>query len=283
MTRTTVGVQSSGVVGTAERILQWAHQGGAREAPSNTIYALRRGKEAGANALEFDVHRSRDKVLVVAHDPKLGRISAGSGRISRMKVADLKRVDAAYWWTPGTLADHDAQEYPLRGRHVDDPSLCIPTVEEVLDEFPDVPLTIEIKAMRAARPLADLLRERGRGDVTLTAFLDHRLWPIRWSKSAIDLAPAIGYLLWFRLRLLLRIPPKSSPYRRIQVPPKKSFVTFLDGNGRFVRAAHRAGMLVDAWTIDDPVEMERLIDLGVDGIMTDCPSVLAGVVRRKAL
>ena len=263
--------------------LQWAHQGGAREGPSNTIWAMRQAVEQGANALEFDVHLSRDKVLVVAHDPELGRISEGSGRLSRMTHEELQRVDPAYWWVPGQLADHDAAEHPLRGRHTSDPSLRIPTVDEVLEEFPDLPLTIEIKARRAARPLVELLRRRNRGDVTVTAFLDHRLWPIRRPGAGVGLAPALGGLAWFRLRLLLRIPPRRSRYQRIQVPPKFWGVTFLDARGRLVRAAHRAGLKVDAWTIDDPSEMDRLIDLGVDGIMTDSPSVLADVVRRRGL
>jgi len=263
--------------------LEWAHQGGAREGPSNTICAMRRAvHDGGANALEFDVRRSRDKVLVVVHDGKLGRVSVGKGRISRMTLRQLQAVDAAFWWVPGELEDHDAPAYPLRGHHLHDPSLRIPTVEEVLDEFPELPLTIEVKAMRAAKPLVELLQERGRSNVTLTAFFDHRLWPVRGSRQAVGLSPALGYLLWFRLRLLLRIPPKASPYQRIQPPPKKWFVTFLDGKRRFVGAAHGAGLKVDAWTIDDPAEMDRLLDMGVDGIMTDCPSVLASVVRRRA-
>ncbi|HJV09222.1 MAG TPA: glycerophosphodiester phosphodiesterase family protein [Acidimicrobiales bacterium] len=259
--------------------LQWAHQGGAREGPSNTLHAMRKAvHEVGANALEFDVHLTRDKALVVAHDRKLGRISEGSGRISRMTLAELQDVDAAYWWVPGTLQDHAASAYPLRGRYVDDPALRLPTVEQVLDEFPDVALTIEVKAMRAAKPLVDLLRRRGRANVTVTAFFDYRLWPIRRTKPPVDLAPALGYLAWFRFRLLLRLPPRRSPYQRIQVPIKIWGVTFLDVKGRFLRAARRAGLQVDAWTIDDPAVMTRLIDDGVDGIMTDTPSVLAAVV-----
>jgi glycerophosphoryl diester phosphodiesterase len=261
--------------------LQWAHQGGAREGPSNTIWAMRKAVREGANALEFDVHLSADDALVVAHDPELGRISEGSGRISRMTRGQLERVDPAYWWVPGKVEDHHASEYPLRGHHAGDPTLRIPTVEEVLEEFPNLPLTIEIKAMRAARPLAALLRERGRANVTLTAYLDHRLWPIRWSHPEVDLSPALAYLGWFRFRLMLRVPPRRSPYQRIQVPPKIWGITFLDRKGRFVRAARRAGLKVDAWTVDDPTEMHRLLDLEVDGIMTDCPSVLAGVVQSR--
>lgn len=262
--------------------MQWAHQGGAREGPSNTIWAMRKAVRKGANALEFDVHLSGDRKLVVAHDPTLGRISECCGRISRMKREKLQRVDPAFWWVEGKVEDHHASQYPLRGRHAGDPTLRIPTVEEVLDEFRDLPLTIEIKAWRAARPLLALLRQRRRANVTLTALYDYRLWPIRWSKPRVDLSPALAYLLWFRLRVALRVPPRRSPYRRIQVPPKYWGVTFLDRKGRFVAAARDAGLKVDAWTVDDPAEMDDLIDLGVDGIMTDCPSVLADTVRRRA-
>jgi glycerophosphoryl diester phosphodiesterase len=263
-------------------LLQWAHQGGAREGPSNTLWAMHKAvRELGANALELDVHRTRDKALVVVHDRKLGRVSNGSKRISKMTLGEVQAVDAAYWWVPGKLEDHDAAEYPLRGRHVDDPSLRIPTVEQVLDEFPDVPLTIEIKAIRAAKPLVELLRGRDRRNVTLTAFLDYRLWPIRRTAPAVDFAPALGYLAWFRLRLALRVPPRRSSYQRIQAPTKIWGVTFLDPK-RFIAAARRAGLKIDAWTIDDPAEMARLIGDGVDGIMTDCPSVLAEVVRQRS-
>jgi glycerophosphoryl diester phosphodiesterase len=282
MTRTTVGGVGApaqparrpchaSCVGIPAGFLQWAHQGGAREGPSNTLWALRRAvHEVGVNALEFDVRRSRDKVLVVVHDRRLGRVSKGFWPIAWMKLARIKEVDAAYWWVRGKTEDHHAGPYELRGQDV-----RIPTVDEVLEEFRDLPLTIEIKTMRAAKPLAELLRARGRSNVTLTALFGFRLWPVK--RSGFDLAPGLGFLLWFRF-----VKRAKGPYTRLQTPVKKFGITFLDDDGTFVRAARNAGLKVDAWTIDDPEEMERLIRMGVDGIMTDCPSVLAGVVGELA-
>ena len=176
---------------------QWAHQGGAKEGPSNTLYAMHRAKAAGANALEFDVHLTRDHRLVLAHDRTLGRVSRGHRWIHWirwMRLDTLRQVDAAYWWVPGKVSDHHAREgeYKLRGRHREDPMLRIPTLEEVLDdpELQQLPLTIEVKSLRAAKPLADLLNERGRRDVTVTAFFTFILWRLRAANAKSGLAPA---------------------------------------------------------------------------------------------
>ena len=85
------------------RVLNWAHQGGAKEAPSSTLFAMRQAVANGADALELDVHMSRDGVLMVCHDATVNRTTDGSGAIADLTFDELRRLDNAYWWTPGTV------------------------------------------------------------------------------------------------------------------------------------------------------------------------------------
>lgn len=267
--------------------IRWAHQGGAKEAPSNTLGAMRRAvQKGGATALELDVHRSRDGALVVIHDRTLDRTTDGCGKVRRAKLADLKVLDAAHWWRHGTVADHKpGPPWPLRGRAPADPDYQIPTFEEVLDEHADIPMTVEVKGWRAAAPVVDVLANRRRRNVTVTSFFTPILWLVRARlrrrpDADIGLAPALAYTVWFRLRSAVRLPPRTSRYRRIQVPVRKLGIGF--ASKRFVRDARRAGMRVDFWTIDDEATMHSLLrKLGVDGIMTDFPSLLATVANDR--
>ena len=120
------------------RPLNYAHQGGAREAPSSTLHAMRQALSAGADGLELDLHVTADRHLVVCHDATVDRTTQGSGRISELTLAELQRLDNAYWWVPGSVVDHGAADgdYPLRGRAPADPYLRIATVVEVLEAFP---------------------------------------------------------------------------------------------------------------------------------------------------
>lgn len=282
------------------RVFAWAHQGGAREAPSNTVHAMERALAAGAHGLEVDVHRTADGHLVLAHDERLERTTDGSGRIADHTLAALERLDAAFWWVPGKVDDHHAppDAYPLRGRAPDDASLRIPTLAAVLDRF-DVPLTIEVKAPDAVAPLVGLLRARRRppGDLVVTSFREGVVRRLRHLAPELPLAPGRVWSVLFLARVRLRVPPRRSPYAVVQAPHRYAVASGLLGarswagrlvprrlqtvtvvDRRFVQAAHRAGMAVHVWTIDEEDEMRELIAMGVDGIMTDRPSVLAGVL-----
>jgi glycerophosphoryl diester phosphodiesterase len=267
------------------RVVRWAHQGGAREAPSNTLAAMERAMSDGkATALEFDVHRSADGTLVLIHDWKLDRTTNGRGKVRRRRFSDLGRLDAAWWWVRGEVADHDDDggAYVHRYRALADPMYRIPTLDEVLRRFPATPMTIEIKAWRAARPLVDQLARSGRGDVTVTSFFDPIVWRVRWrlrhqGNPPVGLAPGLVYSIWFLVRTKLGIAPRTARYSRMQIPPRKAGLRF--GTPRFVAAAQQAGMAVDLWTIDEqPMMLRAIYGLHVDGIMTDVPSVLAATV-----
>lgn len=272
----------------ATELLRWAHQGGAREGPSNTLAAMEdaingRGR---ANALEFDVHRARGGAVVVIHDRTLQRTTNGKGRVCFRTLKQLRQLDAAYWWVKGKVVDHDAkkEEYEDRGKAPSDREYGVPTLDEVLGRFSDLPLTIEVKAWRAARPLVDHLAELGRRDVTVTSFFDPIVWRMRrrarrYPQWEHTLAPGLIYTLWFVARLRVGWPPASARYGRMQVPCRKIGVNF--ARRSFVDAVHSAGMKIDFWTIDDADHMRGLRRIGADGIMTDLPSVLADVTDAR--
>ena len=120
------------------------------------------------------MHRTKDGHLVLAHEVP-GRTTNGRGLIADHTLDELRTLDAAHWWVPGTVDDHHAEEheYVLRGRGPNDEDLRVPTLEEVLDRF-TVPLTIEIKSAAAVEPVVRVLRERGvpRDELIVTSFLE---------------------------------------------------------------------------------------------------------------
>ena len=274
----------------ARRVLNYAHQGGAREAPSSTLYALRRAVAAGAHALELDVHATADGELVVCHDATVDRTTNASGAIADMTLAEVRALDNAYWWVPGQVVafDEDPSAYPLRGAAPDDPELRIASLRDVLEAFPGVFLNLDIKQTApAVKPyegaLAELLREYGRrDDVIVASFHDAALQA--FSSVAPEVSVSAGTLAVAQFWQAVQdgtgddqLP--QSAFDALQVPVAYEGTVIVDD--RFVTRAHERGVAVHVWTIDDGKEMADLVDLGVDGIMTDRPTTLAEVLAER--
>ena len=278
------------------RVLHYAHQGGAREAPSSTLYALRRALGLGADALELDVHRTADGVLVVCHDSTVDETTNTTGAIAEMTFAELRLLDNAHWWTENlpedNHADHSAHPdaFTLRGRFPAQPEFGIASLDEVLTEFTGAFINFDIKetapkAHGYERDLADTLRRFGRTtDVIVASFHDVALE--RFRAYAPEIHTSLGPtqtlesagLLWDGKQI-----PKGQPGQvAFQIPMR--FDGALVVTPELVEAAHGAGLAVHVWTIDELADMHELLHCGVDGIMTDCPSVLAGALNdnRKA-
>ena len=250
---------------------------------------MRKAVESGAHAIELDVHATSDGHIVVCHDPTVDRTTEAHGAIANLTLAEVQSLDNAYWWVPGELAapGRPAEDYPLRGRAPEDVSLRIPTLHEVLDEFPDVFLNFDIKQTApAVKPyeedVARVLAEHGRtDDVIVASFLDEatdafcQIAP----QACVSFGMAGTRSVYEAIRDGKAMP--DQPHVALQVPPRVAEVELV--TRQFVEAAHAGGIAVHVWTIDDPDEMRRLIDLGVDGVMTDCPSVLAGVLAESGL
>lgn len=271
------------------RVLNYAHRGGAREGPSSTLWAIQRALENGATAIELDVHATADGVVVVCHDPTVDRTTNGQGPIAAMTLAEVQALDNAYWWVPGeeAVTDRNPEEYPLRGHAADNPALRIPTLDEVLTAFPGVLLNLDIKQTAPmvepyeAAVAAVLLAHGRTDDVIVASFLDEATEAYRGIVPDACISFGVAGARDFWLAIQEGREPPATPHVALQVPPSAAGHELV--TAEVVEAAHAAGTAVHVWTIDDPAEMRRLIDLGVDGVMTDCPSVLTGVLEETGV
>ena len=236
-------------------VLAFAHRGGAGDAPENTMPAFEAAVALGYRYIETDVHLTADGVLVAFHDDHLDRVTDRTGRIADLPWSEVRRAR-------------------VDGRA----PLCL--LEDLLGDLPDVHVNIDPKHDAAVGALADVLRRTDALDrVCVGAFSDRRLGRLR-ALLGPRLCTALGPLGVARLRAgALGLPTGRLPGPCAQVPPAAGRVTVVDAG--FVRAAHPRGNQVHVWTIDDPDEMDRLLDLGVDGIMTDRPELLRDVLIRR--
>jgi len=270
------------------RVMAYAHQGGAKEAPSSTLFAIRRALEHGATGIELDVHATSDGQLVVCHDPTLDRTTDARGDIALFRLEQLRRLDNAYWFCPGedAVRGRPADDYVLRGRAPADRDFGVATLSEVLAAFPGVLLNLDIKrtAPKVApyeETLARELVEHGRrDDVIVASFSDAAVAAFAKWAPGIGIAAGTDATTEFYHRLQTGAPPPEDlgRYVALQVPARLGSVTVVDQS--FVDAAHACGLAVHVWTIDDPEEIERLVVLGVDGVISDKPSVLADELVR---
>jgi glycerophosphoryl diester phosphodiesterase len=280
------------------KVLNIAHQGGEIEAPSNTMHALRTSLDKGVDVLEIDVHATKDGEVVVIHDATVDRTTNGTGRVDAMTLEQLQRLDAAHWFVPGTgtVRGRPEADYALRGiatgqrpapKGTRREDFRIPTLREVLEAFPDTLVNIEIKATAPETPayeeeVARLLAEFGRtDDAIVVSFLDHALERFKLLAPFVDTATGTGQAAAFWASAQGPLPGAPNPrYKALQVPPSLG-VTVVTKD--FVARAHANGLAVHVWTINDRAEMERLIDLGVDGVMTDRPTLLEAVLRERGV
>jgi glycerophosphoryl diester phosphodiesterase len=271
------------------RVIAYAHQGGAWESPSSTLHAIGHALEAGATGVELDVHATADGELVVCHDATVDRTTAGQGSIASFTLAQLRDMDFSYWWIPGAdvTPGRPAGDYPFRGRAPADRSFGIATLREVLERFPGVVLNLDIKQTAPVvapyeESLARLLAEFGRmDDVIVASFLDQATDAFRGvapnvPTSAGTVATAQA---WQAVQAGENLP--DIPAVAFQVPERQGDLVVVDE--KFVAAAHRAGKAVHVWTVNDTESMERLVDLGVDGIISDVPTPLCGVLASRGV
>ena len=226
--------------------------------------------EQGADALEFDVRLTSDGAPVVLHDPTLGRTCDRIEPLEALSAAALAEADAGY-----RFSGDGGATWPFRGRQIG-----IPRVADVLERFPETPLLLEVKEIRAARPLANLIRERGAaGRVVVASFLEEALLPC-YETPAIPTGASRQGILRLWLAAMTGFPAPASRYRVYAVPDR-----FRDRihvpTERFIRAARRAGCPVHVWTVDDPERAGYLWRKGVTGMITNYPAEMVRV--RKAV
>lgn len=238
--------------------IAFAHRGGASDEPENTMPAFQRAISMGYRYLETDVHATKDGVLLAFHDNNLQRTCGVNGRISEMNYDEVSQARVA-----GTER--------------------IPLMAELFSAWPEARFNIDCKADGAVQPLIALLANTNSLDrVCVGSFNDGRLQQLR-SHFGDALCSSMGpkEVARLRLRSWLRQRPRFPGVQAVQVPFKQGPLTITDRG--LVEAAHSVGLQVHVWTIDEPSEMNELLDIGVDGIMTDRLSVLREVLESRGL
>jgi glycerophosphoryl diester phosphodiesterase len=243
-------------------VIAMAHRGGALhpEIPGaeNTLHAFKHAVALGYRYLETDVHATSDGVVLAFHDEALDRVTDTEGVLSQL-TADQVRIAR------------------IAGEHV------VPTLAELLEEFPDCRFNIDIKSTSAVQPLAALLDQTASHDrVCVGSFSQRRLDAFRrasrgrvaTSASPVEVALFLALPSGWAARLATR-----GRVSALQVPHRRGRLTVVTGS--LVRRAHAAGAHVHVWTVDEPAEMDELLDLGVDGLITDRTDVLKEVLMAR--
>jgi glycerophosphoryl diester phosphodiesterase len=242
--------------------IPFAHRGGALEEFENTWKSFAHARDLGYRYLETDVNATSDGVVLAIHDPFLHRVTDRHGLVRELTWQELSAIRL-------------------------DGNGPIPRLDELLHAWPEARWNIDVKHDTAVDPLVATLRRTDAVDrVCITSFSDRRLTRVRRALGPA-LCTALGPAAVGSLRLASMLPsaaaaPMVAPLVRfgaVQVPVHRGRMPLVDS--RFVRMAHRARLQVHVWTVNDEVTMSRLLDLGVDGIMTDRPSVLKQVLEGR--
>ncbi|MCU1576755.1 MAG: glycerophosphodiester phosphodiesterase [Leifsonia sp.] len=237
-----------------------AHRGFALEVPENTLLAFLKALSAGATHLETDVRASADGVAVLSHDPDLLRLAGRSVRVGDLTMAELRRIDLGHGQTFVSLA-------------------------EALDAFPEARFNIDIKTAAAEQPAAKAIRDaRGTARVLITSFSERRRRRTVSALRGVATSASVSRFVWALIGARLGLAPLVRLALRsidaVQVPERSGILRVI--TPRIVRAMHAAGVEVHVWTVNDPSDMVRLLDAGVDGLVTDrCDLARAVAITRS--
>jgi glycerophosphoryl diester phosphodiesterase len=238
------------------RPLVFAHRGGAKIGPENTLLAFDRGLAAGADGLELDVRLSQDGEVVVIHDATLDRTTDARGPVSRYTAAQLAAVNV--------LGSGQG----------------VPRLRQVLERYAQAAIIIEIKDASAvlARSVVDLVRDaRAIDRVVLGSYYGSALKAARRHDSRVRTGSTMSETRLALYASYVHLAPYWAGYQAFQVPERASGGRVV--SRRFVRLAHAAGLVVQVWTVDTSEDITRLLSFGVDGIISDRPDVAVEAVR----
>jgi len=250
-----------------EHPVRLAHRGSRVLWPENTREAFRGAVALGYRYIETDVRISRDGHVVVFHDATLERTTDGRGKVIDRTLDELRELDAGYTFDP------DAG-YPMRGRRVG-----ISTLAEVFAEFPDVHFNLDLKGPGLEWAVADVIKAAGREESTLVgSFYDHRSAKFRRitrRSVATSAGPSATIAMWLASRVGRYV---TRPVAAYQIPFDYRSLPI---DRKYIDAIHNSGAQVHFWTVNEPADMTRLLDMGADGIVTDRPDLLNEVLRDR--
>jgi glycerophosphoryl diester phosphodiesterase len=262
-----------------DRPLIFAHRGGASLAPENTILALRTAVGLGVDVIETDLQLTKDNQFVLFHDDDLTRMAGREEIIRDLTLDELKQIDITYNLTPD-----DGTTYPYRGQ-----GHKILGLTEALDEFPEsIIFNMDIKNKEdreAPELLASEIKMHDRANsIIVASFHDRQIQRFRVLMPDVVTAACPGEVSRFVFGVKtrsLRLTTRNPKFRVFQVPINYGMISVV--NSKFLKAAHERGITVNVWTINERSEMNKLIDLGVDGIITDEPALLRDLLKEKEL
>ena len=251
-----------------DRVLVMAHRGGKGLWPENTLLAFENALGAGTDVIETDIWQSKDGVIVISHDGEVDRTTNGTGRIEDFTLEELKAQDAGHRWSRDGA-------YPYRGK-----GLTIPTLQEALEALPDATFNIDIKDNRqgTVEGLCETLRAHKAEDrVVVASFHADIIAEFRERcpdvRTAANSREILRFWVYTKIGLDRILGPNAHAF---QVPRRFGPIRIV--TRAFISAAHRRGIEVHVWTVNDPEEMAELVEMGVDGIITDYPDRLYAVV-----
>ena len=252
--------------------IPFAHRGGAKRWPENTLLAFGNAAALGYRYIETDLQLTSDGHFVCFHDPTLERTTNGNGNLNDHTLAELKRLDAGHNFV-------ENGSYTFRGA-----GARIPTLEEALALDAELHYNLEIKSEDPAvgRMLWELISHHGIHDRVLVASEHDQVTEEfrKHSRGRVATSPGRAGALRFWARVLTGTWKTAMfPFDALQIPPVFHGIQVV--TPRFVEAAHHHGIQIHIWTIDDPAQMIELLTVGVDGLMTDFPDVLMDLLARS--
>jgi glycerophosphoryl diester phosphodiesterase len=247
-----------------------AHQGGNGQWPAETIFAFDRAIKLGVDVLEFDIHSTRDDHLVLMHNATVDETTNSTGRIHRLSLSELKKLDAGYRWTA-----NGGRTFPFRGKNI-----RVATLEEVFEKFPDSRMNLEIKqsAPSIVAAVCAMIEKHNMVDKVLVASFSNRdmeQFRTRCPRVATSASPQE------LLRFQLGNDPFTNPTSRpdcLQIKDRIKAIRIITRDS--VTRAHRLNLPIHAWTVNDIDGMKRMIALEVDGILSDYPGPLLALLER---
>ena len=257
-----------------DRLLNIAHRGGRGLSPEHTIFAHKKALEVGADVLELDVHSTKDGEVVVSHDPTVDRTTDGKGLVNELMLSEIKRLDAGYSFA---IKRGNKEEYPFRGK-----GLFIPALQEVFSEFPNQRINIEIKQFepQIEDALFRIIKEMNMIDNVLVVSENNEAIKRfrKISKGAIATGASVAevrrFVIFMRLKMMPLYIPAADAF---QIPEYHGDYHLL--TEEFIKKAHKKNIKIHVWTVNEKEDMERLIKMGVDGIITDYPDLLNEVIN----
>lgn len=250
--------------------LVMAHRGGAALWPENTLFAFDKAVDLGIHVLETEIHSSKEGALVLIHDRTVDRTTNGTGPINAFTLKELKELDAGYNWS-----SDGGQTFPFRGQ-----GITIPTLEEVFTAFPKILFNIDIKQVEPSLvlPLCEMIRGFNMVEkVMVASFNSQTIKQFRLKCPEVATSASRSEIsIFFAMNLLSLGSAYRTAAQALQVPEYSMGLHLL--TQKFVDTAHKLNLKVHAWTINELADMRRLLELGVDGIITDYPDRLISLL-----